>query len=80
MPQMAHPTFLRCQRERRRQRPAQRECQPALERQRLERQVSATHRGSETIMFLPGLLRGVFIFQIFLYAFLPTAEHSADFF
>jgi hypothetical protein len=45
---MAHPTNLRCQRQRERRRSSERERQPARERQRVERQLSASNRRSET--------------------------------
>lgn len=58
---MAHSTILRGQRELRRQWSAQGERQLVLERQRLEREVPASSRISETCCF-SSLIWGSFLF------------------
>ena len=56
---MACGTNLRREREPERGR-AQGEREPPLERQRLERRVSSSGRGSETVIFSPAYWAGVF--------------------
>ena len=77
---MAHPTNLRCQRQRVRRWSSERERQPARERQRVERQLSAPHHRSETIKFLLYSCGGVFFSSPFFHppSILPISSNFSE--